>query len=688
MFKRLLLALCFLWATQAHAQFNGTNGIFALNSMSFALLPSSLSLTGRDPYGGVGSGGGGYNVNDTITLNCQDIFVIGTKPVVTVTSVSSGRVTGVSLTNPGFATKIPSTGLAGQPNGVCVFTQFATSGAGSGAAIYGVMGFISPVAQGFDPTHFGVLPVPNGGTGLGTLTTGAVLIGNGTNNVTLNGPFTAGLPIFGNGTNGLIAGTISGTGTDVATVSGTPVSGNCTSWNAGNLIDAGAPCGTGSGGSGTVTAGTVGQLAVYPSSGTTVAGLTAGTSGQVLKSNGAGVAPSWTALPTQFGCTFIEEFGGVGDGSTNNVTPINNLLAAFPSSGGCVGFQAGTYYFASSINFTYSGSGTRESITFTGLGSDVTQLEWDSALGSHNAINFAMDSPQHTFHIRNLTIETGYVASDAGFQATNSWQEGNYDQNDITDVTFRGTEGGQGTNYWGQGISTTGVSNIVFTRLMVYGNNAGTGGTGVLIEGLPSGGAKYGIVFNFTNCSFYNNGIGIEIGSYTQGITVSQSNFVNGVTGIYVPSGLSGVQSQLAVNNSNFNETGNDISIQSPLDDVILTGNLIYVDPNTTGVLCSQCAGLTATGNAFSYATTINSGQSGIIVTNNGSNAIPTAIVGNTFFGLVNGIDITGNAFSTVGINGYNDTPTRAVNGGSTVCPSTSAGNCVGAAGSNTGFIP
>lgn len=86
------------------------------------------------------------------------------------------------------------------------------------------------------------------------------------------GPFGAGLPIFGNGSGGLTTGTVSGTGTEVGTVTGSPVNGHCVQWNAGNLIDAGAACGSGGGGSGTVSAGTAGQFAYYAVNGTTVSG--------------------------------------------------------------------------------------------------------------------------------------------------------------------------------------------------------------------------------------------------------------------------------------------------------------------------------------------------------------------------------------------------------------------------------
>ena len=72
-----------------------------------------------------------------------------------------------------------------------------------------------------------------------------------------------------------------GTGSKYATVTGSTTSGDCAKWDAaGNIIDAGAPCGTGSGGggSGTVNSGTAGQFGFYAANGSTISGhtLTAG----------------------------------------------------------------------------------------------------------------------------------------------------------------------------------------------------------------------------------------------------------------------------------------------------------------------------------------------------------------------------------------------------------------------------
>jgi uncharacterized alkaline shock family protein YloU len=168
----LLAALLCTWAP-AEAQFNGTSGIYALNSMIFGIMPSSLTNAGA-----IAAAGTGYAVNDVVTLDCPNTntFVpASNRPTISVTSVNgSGGITGAVVTFVGFAQSIPSSGVAGVPNGVCTLLQTATTGAGSGAQINVVFGFISSYAQSinFSQITGGVVAVVNGGTGLSVLGTG------------------------------------------------------------------------------------------------------------------------------------------------------------------------------------------------------------------------------------------------------------------------------------------------------------------------------------------------------------------------------------------------------------------------------------------------------------------------------------------------------------------------------------
>ena len=68
------------------------------------------------------------------------------------------------------------------------------------------------------------------------------------NYVTAAGALTTNLPVIGSGAKAVSVGTISGNTTKFVTSTGALVNGNCASWDAnGNVIDAGAPCSSGSG---------------------------------------------------------------------------------------------------------------------------------------------------------------------------------------------------------------------------------------------------------------------------------------------------------------------------------------------------------------------------------------------------------------------------------------------------------
>lgn len=94
------------------------------------------------------------------------------------------------------------------------------------------------------------------------------------------------------------ATTNQGNGPKIALATGNFTSGNCRQTDGnGNEVDSGAPCGGGSGGSGTVTSGTANQLAYYATTGTAVAGLgTANNS--VLTTSASGVPSFASTLPS------------------------------------------------------------------------------------------------------------------------------------------------------------------------------------------------------------------------------------------------------------------------------------------------------------------------------------------------------------------------------------------------------
>jgi hypothetical protein len=739
MFKRLFLAALLALASPAQAQFNGTNGIYALNSMSWAVMPTSIAVApavvppavvptlpylGTNP--GPNPGGTGYAVNDTITLDCVNSspFYSGTNPVVTVTTVSGGKITGVSLTNAGFAGGIPSSGQSGQPNGVCNFNQIATSGSGHGAVIFGIFGPIAPVTQSVNFGTFGVLPVPNGGTGAGT--------------------FTAGLPILGNGTSAFIQGTISGTGSKFGTVFGSPVNGNCASWNNGNLIDSGvAGCGTGSP-TGTITPGLTGQFAAYPSNGTTVAGVAnpvgagqAGTIGAYTSTGNAivGITPQ---------CQPITIYGGVGDGSTDNLPAINAWLTAIGSNNACLAFPPGRYSISAqkSINLA-----SGQHLSFEGAGSGVSALYWPSSAGGL-IINYLTDI-SNSVTVENLAFLAGTTNQGAALILSNVNQVFGYafdDQNTIRNVLFRGSDGPAGTNYWGIGVSVLSVNNINFTGSQWVGPTGTASGIGVSLSGLGNGGATNastptssnvihfaatpaGIVngmffydvsnpaagvgqfqitsftgttvtlnsnvpstvgsgdiiifanaaigYAFTDDNFELLSRGIVYGNAVQGVMVDHGDFTGTIMGITSNANEVGLV-QLTVTGSQFNSSQFNILEGSAIADTIISNNLFFIQDTTLAfpaITFNFGSRFTVTGNSIVGR---GSGSVGITINNDGAGGVLT---GNTFTALSSGIGLAASTANiTISTNNFASVTTHVSNGGGTACPASGAGNCIGTA--------
>lgn len=124
--------------------------------------------------------------------------------------------------------------------------------------------------------------VANGGTGLSSGTSGGIPAYTASGTITSSAALTANAPVIGGGAGAVpTVGSRSGNTTVFGTTSGALTSGNCLKSDAsGNIVDAAATCG---GGSGTVNAGTTPDIAYYAISTTAVSdgGTVVSTSGGI-----------------------------------------------------------------------------------------------------------------------------------------------------------------------------------------------------------------------------------------------------------------------------------------------------------------------------------------------------------------------------------------------------------------------
>lgn len=293
------------------------------------------------------------------------------------------------------------------------------------------------------------------------------------------------------------------------------------------------------------------------------------------------------------GCQNILSYGGVGNGSTDNTQPLTNALAASTGGHTCVYFPPGKYNFASAVSYTLPSNGA--SVTIRGDGADVTELTWPNANGG---ITVNYSSPGNSAHFRDMTISTGQTGGGNGIHLHQTACLNQFAQSDIHRVTFRGADNDSGTggnDYWSIAYLIDGVSGTSIDTVTVYGNKYAQGAGGQY-QGSSTG--CYAIYHNVSKSTFNELNFGIIYGTYSQGLTITQTNFQNGVTAIYVPPGSVG-QAQLQVSDSQFNDSGNAISILSDVGGVMIHNNDFFSSPSNSSVLITPYDEVTVTGNVF-----------------------------------------------------------------------------------------
>jgi hypothetical protein len=348
--------------------------------------------------------------------------------------------------------------------------------------------------------------------------------------------------------------------------------------------------------------------------------ITGGSSGYILYDNGGKVgevsATSWfdSAYCNSIGYLIVRWtgawtcsnsvaanpvwWGADPTGSADSSAAINSALAA----NSYVQFPAGIFKVNYAISYTIS-SGTK-SVTIIGAGQDNTILNWPNNSGGI-LINY--NSYTSSAHIRDLTLTTSNTASSGtaiwlNYSGTDS-NPAIFAESDITRVTARGNDGYAVTDYWQIGVVVNNVSNVNFTALSVFGPSGGTAGNGVILNGNPAS-ATYAVVFNFVSCNLSSLDVGLQYGSYVQGVVVASSNFTGDFYGIFVPASDTGNLSQLTVVGSQFATNSanyaTSIEVLTAVTPVQIIGNLFL--PQATlqeGIVLNQAAGFVIADNVF-----------------------------------------------------------------------------------------
>lgn len=367
-------------------------------------------------------------------------------------------------------------------------------------------------------------------------------------------------------------------------------------------------------------------------------------------------APVLALAQTPATCVQINDHGGDPTGANDNSTALNNAIAASPITNNiCVKFGVGLYKFTA--NWAYK-IASNASISLIGTGQDVTNLIFPNSSGGWT---LTYTDNTSSAHVREMSFLAGGAFSTTdGLTLTTTHANANPANSaisDVANVTFRGSDGYLATNHWTDGITVASVSNINFFGINVTGSS-GAAGNGIQIKGTAS---AIPVQFNISHTSFENCNIGFVYGTYTQGVTINQTNFTGGPFGIVSLAGSTSMD-QLGVFNSQFNNSTNAIQLNVNVPGLQLIGNLFIVSTANIGAITITNPGLyQIVGNHLEASTT--TGTYGISFNSGGSAA--GIITGNSFYRFGTAVNL-GASSSGVNVqsNAYTSNTTNVINSG------------------------
>lgn len=280
------------------------------------------------------------------------------------------------------------------------------------------------------------------------------------------------------------------------------------------------------------------------------------------------------------------------DGSTDNQTALGAALDAVIAAGGAV-LQLPAGDCRANNQMTKNITGIR-GLTIQGHGQNATSLTFTHG-GDGLVFNWtagdAISGPAVT--LRDLSIRTTAVGAGTAVKITGNHTSGAIDPSIIVDaVAFTGTDF---AHSWGAGLLTINTGYVFVSNSRFEFKSGTKAGNGMWITN-PNG--LDGNIYNVVNSNFDWCDKCIYVADVTEGLLVTNSNFVASNYGIYWDT--STTRSGLQVANSQFACSIYCIYMHNIYNSQI-TGNLIFPQASgSVGILLNSSVGNTITSNSCS----------------------------------------------------------------------------------------
>ena len=364
------------------------------------------------------------------------------------------------------------------------------------------------------------------------------------------------------------------------------------------------------------------------------------------------------------GPLYLEWFGGAVGGVADNTTALTNALAASND----IVLGVGVYYVASNITKVIA---TATALKIAGQKSDLSSIKFAATKG----LTLSLTDLTSSFHLKDFS----FLANGAGAQcplviacAANISNPALGAVNDLTRLTFRGSDGYAVTNYFATGTTMSGVSNVYFIECAWIGPGGSayqTNGVGVNFVGTST--SPVGNIV-FLNPVILYLGTGISYGTYSQGLAVYNPDIVGCNYGIVTPSSATNLD-QLCVMGGSTNCATAGIYTQTGVPNTSISGVAVIVPQNGTGINLVQNSATSISACTFSNGGTPNTGQIGVsvgttisggfgIITGNAASGMATAF---TLLAASTKWNIQSNAYLNNTANTANAGTSNTIGGGS-----------------------